>query len=354
LSSDQWLTQVKQQVVNQVRTLKANPNTPGFLAAFTSPMTITAAATLSSTHLGSAENFNARVELRFSTDGKIFGSGMFKFLNNRLAVSGKIYADLSQISKGNAKVLFLGEGPIIEDKPDLKFLVLKGKFEMRFFGADGQQVDFGDQDAVSDKPTANTTNPGAGSVVGLKKVNDQGYIDISFQKGSAPLDLTSITDADSEFFLEMPDGTTVEITDVPEHVTNATEPHVYRYQLPSTLTLVPGQYIVRFSEGAFSGTDEKENVAEDETFELALAEATLSTPKSGAQIDLLTLNAGGFLTMRFVPLPGTELDPNSITDAAAEFVLSGAAAQGITAPRQRKSTSSHGSTLSPDNSEPGL
>ena len=102
----------------------------------------------------------------------MFASGLFRFMNNRLVVSGKMYADLSQITKGNAKVLFLGEAPVLEDKPDLKFLVLKGKFEMRFFNADGQQINFGE--SGSDKPTANTTNPGSGSVVGLKKFTDQG------------------------------------------------------------------------------------------------------------------------------------------------------------------------------------
>ncbi|MGV2341317.1 MAG UNVERIFIED_CONTAM: hypothetical protein LVR18_47500 [Planctomycetaceae bacterium] len=102
------------------------------------------------------------------------------------------------------------------------------------------------------------------------------------------------------------------------------------YQLPPQLELVAGQYKVQFPAGAFKGTDNKENAAETETFELALAEGTLSTPKAGAQIDLLTLNSGGFLTMRFIPLPGAELDPASITDAAEEFVLSGMAAQGVT------------------------
>jgi hypothetical protein len=328
LDSDQWLAQVKQQVVNQVKAIKANPNVPGFLAAFTSPMLITAAATISSTHLGSSESFNGRVELRLSTDGKLFASGLFRFMNNRLVVSGKMYADLSQVAKGNAKVLFLGEAPVLEDKPDLKFLVLKGKFEMRFFGANGQQLNFGDPG--SEKPAANTVNPGSGAVVSLKKLTDQGYIDVSFQPGAKPLDLESITDAESEFLLELPDGTTVDITDVPEHVATATEPHVYRYQLPPELELVPGEYKVRFPEGAFKGTDNKENAEEEESFELALAEGTLSTPKAGAQIDILTLNSGGFLTMRFIPLPGAELDPASITDAAAEFVLSGAAAQGVT------------------------
>jgi hypothetical protein len=140
VDADAWLVQVKQQVVNQVKAVKANPNVPGFLAAFISPFTITAQASISSTHLGSAESFNGQVQLRLSTDGKMFASGKFRFMNNRLVIEGKMYADFSQILKGNAKVLFLGRAPVIEDAPDLRFLELKGKFEMRFIGPNGQPV----------------------------------------------------------------------------------------------------------------------------------------------------------------------------------------------------------------------
>jgi hypothetical protein len=99
---------------------------PGFLAAFTSPMTLTAQASISSTHLGSGESFNGQVQLRMSTDGKLFASGKFRFMNNRLVLQGKMYADLSKVITGNAKVLFLAEGPVIEDSPDLRFIALKG------------------------------------------------------------------------------------------------------------------------------------------------------------------------------------------------------------------------------------
>jgi hypothetical protein len=76
LDADQWLAQVKKQVVNQVKAIRNNPGVPGFLAAFTSPMTITASTTISSTHLGSEDSFNGDVEMRLSTDGKFFAKVM--------------------------------------------------------------------------------------------------------------------------------------------------------------------------------------------------------------------------------------------------------------------------------------
>ncbi|MFM8474302.1 MAG: hypothetical protein ACKOEO_00710, partial [Planctomycetaceae bacterium] len=192
LDSDAWLAQVKQQVVNQVKAIKANPGVPGFLAAFTSPMTLTAQAAISSTHLGSEDSFNGQVQLRLSTDGKMFAAGKFRFMNNRLVIEGKMYADLSQVTKGNAKVLFLGRAPVIEDAPDLRFLELKGKFEMRFFGPNGEALTFAPN--VPAEPSANLVSPAAGSVIGIQKLTAQGYIDVSFSKGQKELDLASITD----------------------------------------------------------------------------------------------------------------------------------------------------------------
>jgi hypothetical protein len=88
LDTDTWLKQVKQQVITQAKAVKANPGIPGFLAAFISPMMITAQAAISSTHTGSSESFNGQVRLSLSTDGKMFASGKFRFMNNRLVISG--------------------------------------------------------------------------------------------------------------------------------------------------------------------------------------------------------------------------------------------------------------------------
>ncbi|MFM7057153.1 MAG: hypothetical protein ACKO2P_09565, partial [Planctomycetota bacterium] len=328
LDSDAWLAQVKQQVVNQVKAIKANPGVPGFLAAFTSPMTLTAQAAISSTHLGSEDSFNGQVQLRLSTDGKMFAAGKFRFMNNRLVIEGKMYADLSQVTKGNAKVLFLGRAPVIEDAPDLRFLELKGKFEMRFFGADGKALNFAPN--IPAEPSANLASPAAGAVIGIQRLTSQGYIDVSFTKGQKELNPASITDEAPELRLLLPDGTLVEITDIPEKVTTASDPNVYRYMLPENLTLTAGTCTVQFIGDSFTDTEGTGNVFEEEQFKLADVRPGLATPKDGGRIDVFTLNQLGFITIRFAGLPGVSLDETSITDANAEFVLSGAAAAGVT------------------------
>ncbi|MFN5977050.1 MAG: hypothetical protein ACK48U_21595, partial [Planctomyces sp.] len=327
IDSATWLKTVKQQVVNQVRAVKANPNSPGFLAAFTSPMTLTAQAAISSTHLGSADSFNGQVQLRLSTDGKMFAAGKFRFANNRLVIEGKMYADFSQILKGNAKLLFLGRAPVVEDAPDLRFLELKGKFEFRFIGPNGQTLSFGGN--TSTKPVANLSSPGAGAVIGVQKLTSQGYIDVSFAKGLKDIDVTTITDAESELRLILPSGTAIEITATPTKVTAANDPNVYRYTLPGNLSLTPGTYTVEFIAGSFADKEGATNTAESETFEVRQLQTELAGPKNGYEIDVLGLNNSGFLTIRFLGLPGGTVKEDTISDAAAEFVLSGAAAQGV-------------------------
>src|SRR5262249_52267268 len=110
ITPDQWLTQVKQQVVNQYKASLANPAQSGWAAAFTSPMTIIGSATIYSIYT-SQQLFNGQVTLEFSTDGKIFVEGKLNFADNNISVSGKLYANLSQIAQGAATVLFLADIP---------------------------------------------------------------------------------------------------------------------------------------------------------------------------------------------------------------------------------------------------
>ncbi|MFN9042233.1 MAG: hypothetical protein ACK5YO_38455, partial [Planctomyces sp.] len=89
-------------------------------------------------------------------------------------------------------------------------------------------------------------------------------------------------------------------------------------------------YTVQFIADSFTDSEDEGNLYEEETFEVAAAKPELSSPKKDVEIDVLTLNNTGFLTIRFVALPGADIDEASIRDAAAEFVLSGAAAAGVT------------------------
>ena len=245
----QWWAMVKEQVVRQVQTLKKNPNVPGFLAAFTSPFMITARATLSSTHTGSAESFNAGVELRISTDGRMYAAGMFRFMNNRLVVQAKIYADLSRILTGNARVLFLGNAPYMEDAPDVRLLVLKGKFEMRFFGPGGEPLDTG---ADEKELGATLVKPVGGSTVGKKKLETDKHLDVVFQEGPDGPDIETITDEEPEIRLWLPDGSRIVLSGVPEEVSGASEPNTFRYPLPESIDLQPGEYQVEFLKESFA------------------------------------------------------------------------------------------------------
>jgi hypothetical protein len=322
----QWLAMVKQQVVRQVKTLKANPNVPGFLAAFTSPFMITARATLSSTHLGSAESFNASVELRISTDGRMYATGLFRFMNNRLVVQAKIYADLSRILSGNARVLFLGNAPFLEDAPDVRLLVLKGKFEMRFFGPGGEPIDMG---ADTQELGATLAKPVGGSTVGKKKMETDKHLDVVFQEGPDGLDVETITDEEPEIRLWLPDGSRIVLSGVPEEVSNASEPNTYRYPLPADLDLQPGEYQVEFLKESFADPEGGLTPMEIESFTIGELRPTLSAPRNGGQIDVRALNESKTITVQFLGLPEGVLDEESIMDAAPEFLLGGAAAAGV-------------------------
>ena len=49
--------------------------------------------------------------VKISTDGKILIIGKLNFAHDLISISGRLYADLSKISSGNATVLFLADIP---------------------------------------------------------------------------------------------------------------------------------------------------------------------------------------------------------------------------------------------------
>src|SRR6185369_503515 len=107
---DQWLTSLQRQVALQAKKLHDNPGMSGFAAAFTSPMVITGSAKIYTIYT-SQQVFNGQVTVKISTDGKILIIGKMNFAADQISISGKLYADLSKISSGNATVLFLADVP---------------------------------------------------------------------------------------------------------------------------------------------------------------------------------------------------------------------------------------------------
>jgi hypothetical protein len=174
LSPDQWLAGVKQQVVAQYRAIKANPGMNGFTAAFTAPMLITGGAKIY-TQYTSKEVFNGEIIIRFSTDGKFLIIGKLNFASDNLSITGKLYADLSKIARGEATILFLADIP-----DQVQLLTIDGKFKMGFRNPDGEEAFFTVVDPRTGKPYAKLAGPADAGVVGRGSINGRGYIDISF------------------------------------------------------------------------------------------------------------------------------------------------------------------------------
>jgi hypothetical protein len=101
-----WLASTQDQVVKQYKKIKENPNQSGFLAAFTSPMLISASADIY-TQYGSQYSIAGNIAFKLDTGGRFMAGGSLKFFGGIFTTSAKLYADLSEISKGNAKILLL-------------------------------------------------------------------------------------------------------------------------------------------------------------------------------------------------------------------------------------------------------
>ena len=171
---DQWLAQVKQQVVNQYKASLAHPGQNGWAAAFTSPMLIIGSATVYSIYT-SQELFNGQVTIAISTDGKFLVIGKLNFAANNLSVSGRLYADLSNISQGAATVLFLADVP-----DQVRILTLYGKLQMGFKNIQGQEVAFTVPDLPPNIPTATLGGPADGATIAASELNGRGYIDVTY------------------------------------------------------------------------------------------------------------------------------------------------------------------------------
>jgi hypothetical protein len=110
MTAEAWLASIKQQVVKQYIATKDLPPGLGFLAAFTSPMTITGGGKIYSAYT-SQQVFNGEVMIKLSTDGKFLINGKLNFAADNISLSGKLYADFSNLFSGEVKVFFLADIP---------------------------------------------------------------------------------------------------------------------------------------------------------------------------------------------------------------------------------------------------
>ena len=75
--------------------------------------------------------------VKISTDGKFLIIGKLNFADDNISISGRLYADLSQVATGNVTVLFLADIP-----DQVRLLTLYGKLKMGFRNSSGEEVAF--------------------------------------------------------------------------------------------------------------------------------------------------------------------------------------------------------------------
>jgi hypothetical protein len=205
-----WLNDLKQQVVAQYKAIQNNPSMNGFAAAFTAPMTITGSAKVFSIYT-SKQVFNGQVIVQFSTDGKFLVIGKLNFANDALSVSGRLYADLSNVTAGDVTVLFLADVP-----DQVALLTIDGRLKMGFRNDTGEEIEIpvANLDPVDSvtETSGILTFPGDGEAVDVGILNanlsnSQYYVDVGFLPGTnQKLDYDSILDNEHEISLSLDDS----------------------------------------------------------------------------------------------------------------------------------------------------
>ncbi|HND55442.1 MAG TPA: hypothetical protein PLV92_23670, partial [Pirellulaceae bacterium] len=187
LDAGQWLAAVRRQTIDQYRALKETPVAGGFLAAFTNPMLISGGGQIVFHTPESVLKGN--VEVRISTDGKILLTGDLILMGGLQRCPVRIFADLTKIAKGNAKILLMaqdipaGPHPILPmfPIPIPTTLEMKGAISMKYFGPNGEEVEFFDTTPTATTPSAIVIDPPQEGGISQGKFDQNGYIDIQFK-----------------------------------------------------------------------------------------------------------------------------------------------------------------------------
>ncbi len=309
---DQWLAGVKLQVVNQYKQSLLHPGQNGWAAAFTSPMTIIGSATVYSIYT-SQELFNGQVTIAISTDGKFLVIGKLNFAANNLSVSGRLYADLSNISSGAATVLFLADVP-----DQVRILTLYGKLQMGFKNIQGQEVAFTVPDLPPATPTATLGGPADGATIASSMLNGRGYVDVTYKVPTGQkLDDSSITDLAPEFTIAVTSGpgtVALDSSQAPIHLSGNT----YRYWVltqgtdsSTTIALTPG-----------------DGQTTDSTWALVDTTSNNTSPNPTSASDAFTnVDASGlhtaYIDVGLAPTAGQTVDTSTLGAGDIVFTLDG-------------------------------
>jgi len=320
VSADTWLTDVRQQVVQQYQAIQSGVIPAGFLAAFTSPMLITGSAKIYSMYT-SEFVFNGRVLISLSTDGKLLIGGKLNFAADAISLSAKLYVDLSRVSSGDATVLFLSDVP-----DQVRVLTAYGKLQMGFKDAAGNPVEFDVVLPDSATPLTDLAGPRNDDTVGAEDINSRGYLDLVYTvPAGATLDAASITDLAPEFLLPNDSELSLDDTQAPLHLGGNTFRYWTRGRLPDDTTTVTLTYLKE--TWAYTADDGRvifnpDGAYEDENGDMQ----TEDDPATAAGPDVVAdVFARSTIDVKFFPATGATLDTaavGSITDVTDhEFTL---------------------------------
>jgi len=305
---DTWLSQVKQQVATQYLTVKANPGLGGFLAAFTSPMTITGSGKIFDNYT-SKETFNGQVMIKFSTDGKFLVVGKLNFAADNISISGRLYADLSKIAAGDITILFLADIP-----DQVRVFTAYGKLKMGFKDASGNEVEFTTVDLPGENPEAALSGPYNEATVGIGTLNNRGYLDVRYIVGAGcTLDKDSILDLQSEFDGATGAGGSIITPDLSQRPVAPSE------------DLNANTYVFRYwINGNYESEDTVVLTFKDNSWFYIDASGTQVGNVGGTVtvLDYTTANVG-YIDIKYRASKNNSLNESSITDLEQEFAING-------------------------------
>ncbi|MGV2336691.1 MAG UNVERIFIED_CONTAM: hypothetical protein LVR18_22165 [Planctomycetaceae bacterium] len=292
-----WLTKVRKQVADQYKALKSSPVAGGFFAAFLNPMVISGGAQF--TLHPPKSTLKGNVEVRLSTDGKILLTGDILLLEGMKRMPARIYGNLSQIAKGNATLLLMVQdldagshpvavplyvvipvSPFAFQLPIQTSVEIRGAITMRYYDADGKEVDFYTGEGTATTGKIQLYSPAAEGRVGLGVMLKNRELRVKYTASpDATLDAASITDPAAELELVLPNGTVVAIPGA--GVEDKSTDTVFVYKIPASVELTTGDYSVRFLADAWKDSKNKTSAAQTVMFIVTGAEAQLAGPAPG-------------------------------------------------------------------------
>ncbi|MEI7701234.1 MAG: hypothetical protein WCK86_15650, partial [Planctomycetia bacterium] len=162
--------------------------------------------------------------------------------------------------------------------------------------------------------TAALTEP----AVDVAELNQRKYIDIQFRPTSgATLTDSSISDVEPEFTLSGTAASGVTLATVPTSQGKG----VWRYSFAGSF--VPGTVTLTFTAGSFTDSAGNASLLQTTAFNVVGAIAAAENPASGTYTSLQALNNRQWFDIRLTGVAGSSVTPESVSDEAAEFTITG-------------------------------